>query len=325
MQTKPSTINHQDLVIRKDGLAYKKHARKTFTGSTAFYYEKGDLGMLGNLKNGQWHGLFEWFHKNGKLMNSATFMNGKYIATELNDGDQKLLCIHEDDIEIKKGVSYGAGKKLNGAYKVEHRSGNYVESLFKRGIEAGPYLYFDDSGDLWIRTKKCGNNYHGAYLSTFAIDDVSNKMALSDVCEYYKGEAHGPEFWFYENGIIQSCGHYNKGKHHGLFQRFYDNGQLKRIINYKNDLPDGEDKSFHRNGQLWLNWFWKYLELADGSVSLEDGTWETFNEKGELTKTIIWYEDRFETKIYDEKYSKNSYQAYEERARYIRTINDASR
>ena len=322
MQTKPSTINYQDLVIRKDGLAYKKHARRAFTGSAAFYYEKGQLGMLGNLKNGQWHGLFEWFHKNGKLMNSATFINGKYSHKKMDYDEQRLLCIHQNDIQVKKGASYIMGKKLNGAYRVERGTGSYTESLFKNGVESGPYLFFADSGDLWIRAQMYGNNYHGAYLCTFAVEDVSNKMALSEVREYYKGEAHGPDFWFYENGTIMSCEHYKKGKRHGLSERFYDNGQLKRKISYKNDLPDGEDRSYHRNGQLWLNWFWKYIEAVDGVVSLEDGTWETFNEKGELTKTYVWQGDHFETKIYDEEYSINSYQAFEERARYVRTVND---
>ena len=41
MTNKPETINEKDLIVRKDGLFYKKHAKKPFTKTET--YEEGEL------------------------------------------------------------------------------------------------------------------------------------------------------------------------------------------------------------------------------------------------------------------------------------------
>ena len=63
------TIDSSDLVNR-NGLFYKKSTNVPFTGKTSGVNQ-------GTFKDGKGHGLFEMYHKNGRLLIKRTLKNGK--------------------------------------------------------------------------------------------------------------------------------------------------------------------------------------------------------------------------------------------------------
>ena len=71
------TINGLYLHRRKDGLFYKKHAKKPFSGVALTYGKKGQLTCKTHLKNGLRHGLTEGFkQENGQTLFRASFTQG---------------------------------------------------------------------------------------------------------------------------------------------------------------------------------------------------------------------------------------------------------
>ena len=71
------TINGLYLHRRKDGLFYKKHAKKPFSGVALAYGKKGQLTCKTHLKNGLRHGLTEGFkQENGQTLFRASFNQG---------------------------------------------------------------------------------------------------------------------------------------------------------------------------------------------------------------------------------------------------------
>ena len=71
------TINALYLHKRKDGLFYKKHAKKPFSGVALTYGNKGQLVCKTHLKEGLRHGLTEGYkQKNGQTLFRASFNQG---------------------------------------------------------------------------------------------------------------------------------------------------------------------------------------------------------------------------------------------------------
>ena len=76
MTKKPETVKEEDLIKRKDGLYYKKHARVPFTGTSKQFHTNGQLKQKGNYINGEYR-LYEQFHKNGQLETKENYKNGE--------------------------------------------------------------------------------------------------------------------------------------------------------------------------------------------------------------------------------------------------------
>jgi len=120
---------------------------------------------------------------------------------------------------------------------------------------------------------------------------------------------------FYDNGQLKSRENYKDGEREGLWEEFYENGQTQSIGVYERGQKVGEwwyhdedceiiksekfDKGllrmtwtqegqnkkliyFHDNGQIGS------ISYLKGSEPV--GTWEEFNEQGELTRSDSWEE-----------------------------------
>ena len=77
------TINEKDLIVRKDGLIYKKHARVPFTGIGEYLINDGYNGQLMgyNFKDGKREDLVERFHETNKenVYEALKFLNSLYV------------------------------------------------------------------------------------------------------------------------------------------------------------------------------------------------------------------------------------------------------
>jgi len=67
MTKKPETVK-AGVLIEKNGIWFKKYSRKPFTGCAEDYHDNGQLLNKQKFINGNRHGLYEWFDKNGKLI-----------------------------------------------------------------------------------------------------------------------------------------------------------------------------------------------------------------------------------------------------------------
>ena len=83
MTNQPETINEKDLIVRKDGLIYKKHARVPFTGIGEYLINDGYNGQLMgyNFKDGKREDLVEGFHETnkGNVYEALKFLNSLYV------------------------------------------------------------------------------------------------------------------------------------------------------------------------------------------------------------------------------------------------------
>ena len=58
----------------------KKATKKTSAEKFTKYHNDGTIWAKGQMLNGQPHGYFEWFRKDGIIMRSGYFDNGKQIG-----------------------------------------------------------------------------------------------------------------------------------------------------------------------------------------------------------------------------------------------------
>ena len=88
-------INEKDLIVRKDGLIYKKHARVPFTGIGEYLINDGYNGQLMgyNFKDGKREDLVEGFHETNKenVYEALKLLDALYVYWDtLNRGEHPL-------------------------------------------------------------------------------------------------------------------------------------------------------------------------------------------------------------------------------------------
>ena len=84
MTQQPEILNEEYLVLRKNGLIYKKYAKGPFTGLEEEFYENNNPFILrpflmrrNNYRYGKLDGLSEWFKENGRVTMRLNFKNGE--------------------------------------------------------------------------------------------------------------------------------------------------------------------------------------------------------------------------------------------------------
>ena len=114
MTNKPEIVNEKDLIVRKDGLFYKKHAKKPFTGIGEDFLDNGAVAVT-DYKDGKEDGLFEGFFENGQLKEKGNYKNGS---------------------------PHGLFEEFFKDGQLKHRR------IYKNGTYEGPFEYFDEDGNL---------------------------------------------------------------------------------------------------------------------------------------------------------------------------------
>jgi hypothetical protein len=67
---------------------------------------------------------------------------------------------------------------------------------------------------------------------------------------YFKGQHHGPEIFWFANGLREREVHYRHGLYEGVSQSWYDNGRIKTWRFYRAGLADGEQWTWGPEGQV---------------------------------------------------------------------------
>ena len=90
----------------------------------------------------------------------------------------------------------------------------------KDGKKKGEWLYYFESGELYVKSN------------------------------YKDGKKEGEYLKYHENGQLDYKGNYKDGKLEGEHLKYDQNGQLRFKLNYKDDKLDGEWIYYNKNGQL---------------------------------------------------------------------------
>ena len=87
------TINEKDLIVRKDRLFYKKHAKKPFTGIGEYFHQHVGQLIGHNFKDGKIEDLVEGFHETNKenVCEALKLLDALYVYWDtLNRGEHPL-------------------------------------------------------------------------------------------------------------------------------------------------------------------------------------------------------------------------------------------
>ena len=127
-------------------------------GNYTSYYPTGEKNEVSQYENGKINGTQIFYHKNGKIAESASLVNGEYAG-----GYQKFY----ESGELEQEGNYVEGA-MNGEWKYYYANGKMKEIVpFKNNEEFGPFKEYHDNGML-----KTEGTYKGA-------DEVSG-AALED-------------------------------------------------------------------------------------------------------------------------------------------------
>lgn len=167
---------------------------------------KGKFSLDGN-REGDW----VWYNSQGKIQETAKYINGKLNGSNLhyyNNGKQKIIASYKND-------------ELDGEYKYYNEKGALQQKKFFKGGELDGLF----------------QSYH----------DVGEELLKSNV-RYYSGKVKEKYNEYFPIGTISSEINFNDGKTHGQETQNYLNGKQYLDINSKNGLIDGYYKKFYSNG-----------------------------------------------------------------------------
>ena len=63
-------------LVERSGLIHEINSQIPYTGVAVEYHDNGQLSFKGNYKDGELHGLFEYFDEEGNLTETVTYENG---------------------------------------------------------------------------------------------------------------------------------------------------------------------------------------------------------------------------------------------------------
>lgn len=196
-------------------------AKNLQTGEWKSYYSNGNLETIVHYnEKGDYHGVYETYHFNGKLNSRFNYNNGKFIS-----------CIYYN----AEGDQIKEVKANNKSYQ--------LETYFLNGNLKSMGVYQD-------KDKKEGEwnfyNYYGQLISkeTFenglitGIDyEYYPDKSLKSTVNYSEGNINGAYKTYYNNGTLQS-------------ESFYKDDERERFM--YSYFPDGtiSDKSYYRHGKI---------------------------------------------------------------------------
>ena len=163
------------------------------------------MGAGHNMKNGQMHGINEWYYPSGKLKNSAEYKNNQEHGLSEHFYEDGQLQSHSTRIN----------GKFQGKMLVYYENGQLKEeSYWENGFKNGSIKQYNPDGAM-----KVNHNY--------VMDQLD-----------------GLNQWYHENGKVSTSCYYENGVSHGLLTRHDPDGFLKTESMYKNDKLDGITKNF---------------------------------------------------------------------------------
>jgi uncharacterized protein len=217
------------------------------TGEWKFYYTNGKLKKISNFSADTENGAFKLYHRNGNIVESGTFANGKL------NGEIKSFTIYgglEELHNFKDGIHQGKYEEyhLNGKLKF---AANYTNDKFN-----GTYKSYHPDGKIYVE----GNVKDDLKEGTFTAHYRNGQMQLKK--SYLLNKENGAYVKHFKNGKKQEEGTLKNDKPVGVWKIYYQNGEVDEITNY-NDSGDenGKQQYFDMDGKLYYE-----AEYKDGKL-----------------------------------------------------------
>ena len=262
------------------------------TEKSVTYFDNTEIKMSeGYLTDGQQHGKWIYYYKNGKVYREAEFYMGVING--------RVTYYWENGKIQSDGYIYN--NKLNGSYKEYYEDG----TLAKEG------KYFDNKKDsVWqtfniVGRLKLRENCEKGLCKVIEAFDNSGSQMVKDGFGKFKD-------YFPDGKTVREEGNYKNGLKDSLWITYFENKNTASKITYKDGIPTGRIFTFYESGAKkseehaengeYLLWYENGKLKTKGLVknSLREDKWSSFNQNGDLLSEInyqngeknghaIWY------------------------------------
>lgn len=298
------TSNKMQCPICKQGIPHKVQLPPLIKKPPRFVtlcHENGVKKICYFEVNGQKHGPYEKFDKEGRLI-----IKRNYYEDQLH-GYEYEYYPYTGKIRCKTKYSYGKrdGKHwtrtsqgfwiLKSSYRNDLLHGHYQEwyegtHILKKGCTYedgelhGVLREWDQKQNLLMYATYNHGVQWGRYMENYA---ATGTPAMK--CFFNKqGLMHGMKIEYFKNKDIKSIEYFNNGNPVQYEKKIYSNGQIACTGEYYNGLRDGQ----------WLQWYRDGLKKMESTY--EDGnlfgTYTRYSERGDPIESAEYYENELHGK-----------------------------
>ncbi len=261
----------------------------SLNGEYVSYHQNGELEYKAQYVNGDLQGYIKGYHNNKKLAFEGAYKDGKQ--------DGKWKRYHKNGA-LKTVENYVAGE-LDGEYLEYYDDGTLSsKQLYKAGKTEGQSIFYDIDGKQYAvyeyekNKLRKATQFDKAGKQISSVDLRGRKYTLpvfhpdgaKKVEQTYndKGDADGPETFYFKSGAIMEKSTYIKGYLEGTTIGYHPNGTVSAEINYHESKQEGANNRYYINGKL--------SETGWNIAGEQEGEWLKYDEMGNLESNTHFYE-----------------------------------
>ena len=292
----------------KDGSIRDEATHKGKTMPFVDYSPIGTVLSKGNFKAGERDGVWNFYHENGVIEKTSTYVDGYsqgVVKKYFNTGKLEFLYKVTDNYADSRFYEYYKNGKT------------YCEGWYSEGNKTGEWLYYYPNGKLsnrayYLDDEKVGKDYtydlngnisgidvleNGQLIEIIDYDTSGNELTRIDMRQpevtaifyyddgktkvseghYFSGTANNEFNWYHPNGKTRTSGSYINGDRHGPWKWYFYNGNLSASCNYVYGERTGDYLDYYEDGTLR-----EKTPYDRGSIN---GLQEVYHENGKLSHT----------------------------------------
>ena len=248
-------------------------------GKWVQFWSNGILKSEGHFLNGQKHGFFKFYARDGNLVKVEKYQNGYKLekAPEVVELDERISYYPNGNI---KRIGHYLDSTPEGIWQKYDRNGEVEETfVFKNGKVRAKGI-IDKEG------RKQGN-WKEFYPNTHLLGKG----------QFKNGYRYGKWIFYHENGNVEQTGYYNnQGQLDQVWVWFYESGKLLRKEKYKDGERYGEMVELYEDGDtiakgeyfenkrtgFWILKYGDYREEGEYIDGNRDGVWKAYYKNGQL-------------------------------------------
>ena len=270
-----TTYKYENGELIKDPIELSKiEIRKDFYPDATVKREKKYL-------NGEPHGIWKEYDKDGNLINAQAYRNGILLGEGLIDEagvKQGFWKEYYPDGSLRAEGEYLDGDRYK-MWKFYFVSGKLEQKGKYRqgGRQHGEWVWYFEDGE----THRIENFRKGEEDGEIIEYDSTGQVVLKG--QYYDGLEDGE--WFLQSGDYKEEGKFIEGRRHGEWVHTYlTTDEVAYEGEYIEGLEDGKHTWYYENGKKKLEG--KY------EMGMRQGDWRRFDENGLLILTISYKNNR---------------------------------
>ncbi|MEQ8323681.1 MAG: hypothetical protein RH916_03285 [Vicingaceae bacterium] len=260
-----------------DGVVQENPEELALLETRKTYFENGGIKTEGTYNYlGEKEGSFKTFDSKGGIEKVEIYSKDALLAKGKLDKEGQRIGYWEfyyNEGQIRAKGEYKDGLRI-GNWTFYHSNGR-VEQKGKYQKEEKPHgdwVWFYPNGELWREESFWRGREDGQAV------EYSDSGSVITKGEYIDGRKEG--FWFYVMGDHREEGNYIEGNKSEEWIYYFPNGKINFRGSYLNGDPNGKHIYYYPNGKIKKE---EYYELG-----LQEGTWRTYDEEGNLLLTSLW-------------------------------------